>query len=136
MAPFFMAHLRKLPTYFVKGDERRAAYYTIQAKELRAAGFVEEGEKAEVRKPIEKQPEIVVEAGASAFDSTDSLTEPVAEEHLKPFRAHSSHYLHFLLHISKLSPTALLLPGPCLCSPPHSYELANDFVGLILQQLP
>ena len=54
-------------------------------------------------------------------------TEPVAEEHLKPFRAHSSHYLHFLLHISKLSPTALLLPGPCLCSPPHSYELANDF---------
>lgn len=80
MAPFFMAHLRKLPTYFVKGDERRAAYYTIQAKELRAAGFVEEGEKAEVRKPIEKQPEIVVEAGASAFDSTDSLTEPVAEE--------------------------------------------------------
>ena len=75
-----MAHLRKLPTYFVKGDERRAAYYTIQAKELRAAGFVEEGEKAQVRKPIEKQPEIVVEAGASAFDSTDSLTEPVAEE--------------------------------------------------------
>ena len=33
-----MAHLKKLPTYFVKGDERRAAYYTIQARELRAAG--------------------------------------------------------------------------------------------------
>ena len=75
-----MAHLKKLPTYFVKGDKRRAAYYTIQARELRAAGFVEEGEKAEVRKPIEKQPEIVVEAGADAFDSTDSLTEPLAEE--------------------------------------------------------
>ena len=75
-----MAHLKKLPTYFVKGDERRAAYYTIQAKELRAAGFVEEGEKAQVRKPIEKQPEIVVEVGAEAFDSTESLTEPQAEE--------------------------------------------------------
>ena len=75
-----MAHLRKLPTYFVKGDERRAAYYTIQAKKLRAAGFVEEGEKAEVRKPIEKQPEIVVEAGTTAYDSTDALQEPQAEE--------------------------------------------------------
>ena len=38
-----MAHLKKLPTYFVKGDERRAAYYTINARELMAAGFVEEG---------------------------------------------------------------------------------------------
>ena len=75
-----MAHLKKLPTYFVKGDERRAAYYTIQARELLAAGFVEEGEKAEARKPIEKQPEIVVEAGAEPFDSVESLTEPVAEE--------------------------------------------------------
>ena len=77
---FFMAHLKKLPTYFVKGDERRAAYYTVQARELRAAGYIEEGEKAQVRKPIEKQPEIVVEAGAEAFDSTESLTEPQAEE--------------------------------------------------------
>ena len=75
-----MAHLKKLPTYFVKGDERRAAYWTVQARELRAKGFVEEGEKAEVRKPIEKQPEIVVEAGGTAYDSTDSLQEPQAEE--------------------------------------------------------
>ena len=74
-----MAHLKKLPTYFVKGDERRAAYYTIQARELRAAGFVEEGEKAVAAKPIERQPEIVVEAGAEPFDSTESLTEPMAE---------------------------------------------------------
>ena len=75
-----MAHLKKLPTYFVKGDERRAAYYTIQARELRAAGFVEEGAKAEVRKPVEKQPEIVVEVGTTAYDSTDALQEPQAEE--------------------------------------------------------
>jgi len=79
-----MAHLRKLPTYFVKGDERRAAYYTIDARELRAVGFVEEGaapsKPIEVHKPAERQPEIVVEAGAEAYDSVDSLTEPMAEE--------------------------------------------------------
>lgn len=74
-----MAHLKKLPTYFVKGDERRAAYYTIQARELRAAGYVEEGEKAVAAKPIERQPEIVVEVGAEPYDSTESLTEPIAE---------------------------------------------------------
>ena len=73
-------HLRKLPTWFVKGDTRRAAYYTIQARELLAAGYVEEGEKAEVRKPIERQPEIVVEAGTTAYDSTDALQEPQAED--------------------------------------------------------
>lgn len=74
-----MAHLKKLPTYFVKGDKRRAAYYTIQARELRAAGYVEEGEKAVAAKPIERQPEIVVEVGAEPYDSTESLTEPIAE---------------------------------------------------------
>ena len=74
-----MAHLKKLPTYFVKGDERRAAYYTIQARELRAAGYAEEGEKAVAAKPVERQPEIVVEVGAEPYDSTESLTEPIAE---------------------------------------------------------
>ena len=76
-----MAHLKKLPTYFIKeGARRRPAYYTVQARELRAAGYVEEGEKAVVKTPIERQPEIVVEAGAIAYDSTDSLQEPQAEE--------------------------------------------------------
>lgn len=74
-----MAHLKKLPTYFVKGDKRRAAYYTIQARELREAGYVEEGEKAVPAKPIERLPEIVNEVGAEPFDSTESLTEPLAE---------------------------------------------------------
>ena len=68
-----MAHLKKLPTWFIKeGERRRAAYYTIQARELRAAGYVEEGEKAVAAKPAERQPEIVVEAGAEPFDSTES----------------------------------------------------------------
>ena len=74
-----MPHLDKLPTYFVKDGERRAAYYTIQARELRDAGYVEEGEKAVAAKPIDRLPEIVNEVGAEPFDSTESLTEPVAE---------------------------------------------------------
>ena len=74
-----MAHLKKLPTYFVKeGERRRAAYYTIQARELRDAGYVEEGEKAVAAKPIERLPEIVNEVGAEPYDSTESLTEPMA----------------------------------------------------------
>lgn len=79
-AIFNMAHLKKLPTWFVRDGGRRSAFFTIQARELLAAGWVEEGEKAEKRKPIEKQPEIVVEAGTTAYDSTDALQEPQAEE--------------------------------------------------------
>ena len=75
-----MAYLKKLPTWYVKGDSRLAAYYSVQAREFSEAGYVEEGEKVEIRKPIEKQPEIVVEAGGTAYDSLDSLQEPQAEE--------------------------------------------------------
>jgi len=75
-----MPHLDKLPTCFGKGDERRAAYYTIQAREFRAEGFVEEGEKAVAAKPLERLPEIVNEVGSEPYDSTESLTEPMAEE--------------------------------------------------------
>lgn len=63
-----MAHLAKLPTYFVKGDERRAAYYTVTARELIADGFVEEGEKARPAAQPKPIPEILVEAGQDAFD--------------------------------------------------------------------
>ena len=76
-----MAHLKKLPTWFIKeGERRRPAYHTVRARELRAFGFVEEGEKAEPAKAPERLPEIVVEAGAEPFDSTESLTEPIAED--------------------------------------------------------
>lgn len=77
-----MAHLSRLPTWFVKGKERRAAYFTIQAREFLEMGFKEESEekKAEVRKPIERQPEILVEAGTTAYDSTDATQEPLAED--------------------------------------------------------
>ncbi len=75
-----MAHLKKLPTYFVKdGERRRAAYYTIQARELREDGWVEEGEKAVAKKPIKRQPEIIVEAGTTAYDSTEAAQEPQSD---------------------------------------------------------
>lgn len=71
-----MAHLAKMPTYFVKGDERRAAYYTVDAQELLAQGYVEEGREdaaepqAHEPKPV---PEVVVEAGGDAFDMEAKL---------------------------------------------------------------
>lgn len=74
-----MPYLDKLPTWFVKGCERRAVYYTIQARELRAAGWAEEGEKAAPAPQPKRQPEIVPEVGAEPFDSTESLTEPLGE---------------------------------------------------------
>jgi hypothetical protein len=74
-----MPHLEKLPTWFVKGDQRRAAYYTINARELLANGWVEEGAKAAPAPAPKPQPEIVNEVGAEPYDSTESLTEPVAE---------------------------------------------------------
>lgn len=78
-----MAHLEKMPTYFVKGDKRKAAYYTIQARELIARGYVQEGAekpqklKAHEAKPV---PEVVVEAGADAFEMEAKLE--VEEENL------------------------------------------------------
>ena len=72
-------HLRKLPTWFVKGDSRKAASFTVKARELRALGYVEEGAVAEAPKVIERQPEIVVEAGTTAYDSTDALQEPQSD---------------------------------------------------------
>ena len=79
-----MAHLAKMPTYFVKGDDRKAAYYTIQARELISKGYVQEGEekpqriKAHEAKPV---PEVAVEAGGDAFEM-DSKVE-VEENNLE-----------------------------------------------------
>jgi len=71
-----MAHLKKLPTYFVKDGVRKAAYYTIQARELMAKGFIQEGEtkakKPEAHEP-KPVPEVVVEVGADAFEMETKL---------------------------------------------------------------
>ncbi len=68
-----MAHLKKLPTIFVRGEERRNAYFTVQAREYRAEGFVELGEEPAVKAPVKTElPEILVEAGVDAYDD-DSI---------------------------------------------------------------
>ena len=74
-----MAYLKNRPTWFIKEGVRRAAYYTIQARELRAEGFVEEGEKAEVASIFKPAPEVVVEAGVDAYD-VDSLKADKKEQ--------------------------------------------------------
>ena len=82
-----MALLDKRPTWFVKGDQRRAAYYTIQAKELRDAGFVEEGkEPAKAAVLEDKLPEIPVVAGGDAFEVVVDEPEPEPEPEPAPRR--------------------------------------------------
>ena len=80
-----MAHLKKMPTYFVKGDKRRAAYYTIQARELMAKGYVEEGaestKKIEVHEP-RPVPETLVEVGVDAFEP-EAVKDEGSEDNLE-----------------------------------------------------
>jgi hypothetical protein len=64
LSPFFIAmHLPKLPTIFVKDGIERKAYFTVEARELKAAGWVEKGE--EVKKAPEKK--VVAKAEAPAI---------------------------------------------------------------------
>lgn len=56
MSPFFIMHLPKLPTIFVKGGEERKAYFTIQARELMAAGWVEKGTEKPKAEPKKVEP--------------------------------------------------------------------------------
>lgn len=65
-------HLKKLPTYFVKGDQRKAVYYTVLARELQAAGWAPEtGEQVTEPKTVSPATVAVQEAPAQV--------EPVAE---------------------------------------------------------
>ena len=50
-------HLPELPTIFVKGDEERKAYFTIQAKELLAAGWKIKGTEKAVEEKVEEKAE-------------------------------------------------------------------------------
>jgi hypothetical protein len=70
-----MALLEKRPTYFVKDGDRRAAYYTITARELKDQGYVEEGEKAVPANLDKPLPEIPVVAGGDAFEATEAEEE-------------------------------------------------------------
>ena len=74
-----MAHLEKLPAWFVKGDQRRPVYFSIDVRELKEDGWVEEGEKAVPANLDKPLPEILVEAGVDAYDD-DSLKSNDEEE--------------------------------------------------------
>lgn len=69
-SPFFVMHLPKLPTIFVKGDEERKAFFTIQAKELIAAGWVIKGSE-EVPEKVEEK----VESKPKARRTTKKVVE-------------------------------------------------------------
>lgn len=50
-------YLRQRPTYYVKGSERFAAHYTVQARDLEAQGWVKEEEQKPAAKKQETSPE-------------------------------------------------------------------------------
>lgn len=67
-------HLKKRPTWFVKGDDRRKAFYTVQARELMERGYVEEG--ADIPAPEgkpNKTPEIPVVVGEDAYETVSEV---------------------------------------------------------------
>lgn len=76
-----MAHLPKLPTFYVKDGKRIAVFFTVKARELMADGWVEETEQSveEVVEPKGKLPEVVVEAGQDAFDFDSTKVYPEEE---------------------------------------------------------
>lgn len=68
-------HLPELPTVFVKGGEERKAFFTVQARELLASGWVVKGSEKKVEEPA---PEVKEEPVAEAEEVI------VAEETPKP----------------------------------------------------
>lgn len=73
---FFIMHLPELPTIFVKGDEERKAYFTIQAKELLAAGWVIKG----TEEVVEEKPAPKPKARRAAKKPVEISEPEVAEE--------------------------------------------------------
>ena len=74
-------HLKNRPVYFVKDGNRRAAYYSVDARELTEAGWVIEQDaaaapqKAEVVQPKPVQIEVpVVEPAEASEADLDGMT--------------------------------------------------------------
>ena len=70
-------HLSKLPTIFVKGGEERKAYFTVQARELIADGWVEQN--------IE-EPKPVVKEEPKAKEESVGKPAPKVDEEPKPLK--------------------------------------------------
>lgn len=75
-------HLAKLPTIFVKGGEERKVYFTIQAKELIAAGWVEKDEENTVKQepPVEEAPKEVAKEVKTRTSKPKAETKTVSAE--------------------------------------------------------
>jgi len=61
--------------YFVRGDDRKKFYWSIDKREAKQRGWIEEDKTAEAPapKPI---PEVAVEVGSDAFDMEAKVEEP------------------------------------------------------------
>ena len=73
-------HLPELPTIFVKGDEECKAYFTIQAKELLAAGSKIKGTEEVVEEKVEEKPAPKPKARRVAKKPVEIPEPEVAEE--------------------------------------------------------
>lgn len=73
-------HLPKLPTVFVKGGEERKAFFTVQARELIAAGWVEKGTEEVKPAPVEEPKAEVEEEKVEEKPKTRRTYKKKAEE--------------------------------------------------------
>ena len=74
-------YLRQRPTYYVKGSERCAAYYTVQARDLEAQGWIQEEDAKPAPKNEPKKQEVSVEPvkTKSTKSAKEKVTEPVSD---------------------------------------------------------
>ena len=74
-------HLRSFPHIYTKGDERRLAYYSVEARELREAGWVHDtGSKPKVKPPSTAEAPTSVETE----QVPDAVVAPVEENQAEP----------------------------------------------------
>jgi hypothetical protein len=66
-------HLRKFPHYYVKDGERRAVFYSVEARDLRSLGWERED-------LVAVKAEASAEPGAADETETEPETEQIAEK--------------------------------------------------------
>lgn len=72
-------HLRNRPIYFVNGTRRKAAYYTVQARELIASGWTEESSTDQISIPTELK-EAIQEIASEPQEDAAQLNPVEPEE--------------------------------------------------------
>ena len=77
-------HLQK-PTTFVKDGVKRVAYFTVEAKEFKALGFVEQSEAAK-KEPAKAQPKAQKKTEAKTR-KTSSAAEKIATKAASYFQS-------------------------------------------------